>query len=274
MSRGFAGDAQKTYGTNDDVPNVGFSGSPFSPTELYNLCENITTNIYTINTSWKTLQDALKAIGTERDSQGLRDKVRVTQLSCNRIVTQTTKDLQRLNVIVRKGGKQQKLQVEKLRNDFKEAVQQYSRLQQQVAEKIKIRLFVRQQSSGYNEEDEQQHLVEQETIAAQKTLQNELQFEQEMLLEREQRIKQIEDDILDVNEIMRELGSMVHEQGETINSIENNLENVHANVEQGQEELEKAAQYQMKFRRKLCFLVALAIVVGIVLTIIIVTQLR
>ncbi|GLH01029.1 Uncharacterized protein GBIM_07266 [Gryllus bimaculatus] len=175
-------------------------------------------------------------------------KSRVTQLSCNRIVTQTTKDLQRLNVIVRKGGKQQKLQVEKLRNDFKEAVQQYSRLQQQVAEKIKIRLFVRQQSSGYCEEDEQQHLVEQEAIAAQKTLQNELQFEQEMLLEREQRIKQIEDDILDVNEIMRELGSMVHEQGETINSIENNLENVHANVEQGQEELEKAAQYQINLK--------------------------
>lgn len=275
MSRGFAGEAQKNYGTSSDSPKVGFSGLPFSPTEFYNLCENITTNIYTINTSWKTLQQALKTIGTERDNQGLRDKVHVTQMSCNQIVTHTTKDLQRLNDIVRKGGKQQKLQVEKLRNDFKEAVQQYSNSQQLVAEKIKIRLFVRQPSSGYNEEEEQDLLsYEQETVAAQKALQNEMQFEHEMVLEREQRIKQIEGDILDVNEIMRELGSMVYEQGEAINSIENNLENVHSNVEQGQDELEKAAQYQMKFRRKLCFLVILAIVVGIILTVIIVTQLR
>lgn len=41
-------------------------------------------------------------------------------------------------------------------------------------------------------------------------------FEQDMLLERESRVKQIESDILDINQIMRELGSMVHLQGETI----------------------------------------------------------
>lgn len=41
-------------------------------------------------------------------------------------------------------------------------------------------------------------------------------FEQDMLIERESRVKQIESDILDINQIMRELGSLVHSQGETI----------------------------------------------------------
>ena len=45
-------------------------------------------------------------------------------------------------------------------------------------------------------------------------LSREIAFEQEMLLERETNIKQIEADILDVNEIMRELSSMVYEQRE------------------------------------------------------------
>jgi hypothetical protein len=58
---------------NNPLPDVDFS--QFSPTEFYNLCESITTNIYTINTSWKQLEEALKSIGTERDSAGLRDKV-------------------------------------------------------------------------------------------------------------------------------------------------------------------------------------------------------
>jgi hypothetical protein len=65
---------QQGYGSMaNPVPEVDFN--QFSPTEFYNLCENITTNIYTINTSWKQLEEALRSIGTDRDSPGLRDKV-------------------------------------------------------------------------------------------------------------------------------------------------------------------------------------------------------
>lgn len=63
----------QTYGSTDqrtDVPDVGFS-----PTELYNLSENITTNIYTINNSWRTLEQSSKNVGTSKDNQGLRDKM-------------------------------------------------------------------------------------------------------------------------------------------------------------------------------------------------------
>jgi hypothetical protein len=74
MSRGF--EPQKNYGTVcNNVPNVGFAGLQFSPTELYNLSENITTNINTIIRSWRNLEHLLKSIGTDKDNQGLRDKV-------------------------------------------------------------------------------------------------------------------------------------------------------------------------------------------------------
>lgn len=43
-----------------------------------------------------------------------------------------------------------------------------------------------------------------------------VEFEQEMLVEREQRIRQIESDMIDVNQIMKELSAMVQEQGEHI----------------------------------------------------------
>jgi hypothetical protein len=84
---------------------------------------------------------------------------------------------------------------------------------------MKIRLLSRQTiatTSEYNDDDQQSLIEEAEQIAAQKSLQRELEFEREMLLEREHRVQQIEADILDVNEIMRELGAMVHEQGDTI----------------------------------------------------------
>jgi len=43
-----------------------------------------------------------------------------------------------------------------------------------------------------------------------------LEFQHGLLLEREDRIKRIEGDILDVNQIMRELAALVHQQGDTI----------------------------------------------------------
>lgn len=53
----------------------------------------------------------------------------------------------------------------------------------------------------------------------QRLLARELAFEQEMLMERETRIRQIESDVLNVNEIMRELGTLVHDQAEVIGEI-------------------------------------------------------
>lgn len=78
MSQNFAtSGTQRTYGSISDrnVPNVEFSGSQFSPTEMFALCENITTNVYTINSSLKQLDDAFKVLGTVKDNQGVRDKM-------------------------------------------------------------------------------------------------------------------------------------------------------------------------------------------------------
>lgn len=94
MDQGLSGGgSQRRYGATD-VPGVAFAGglsaglaggglagdsnaSQFSPTELYNLCENITTNIYTINNGCKKVEKELRSIGTAKDTQGLRDQMYV-----------------------------------------------------------------------------------------------------------------------------------------------------------------------------------------------------
>lgn len=53
----------------------------------------------------------------------------VSQQSTNQIIAVTKKDIQRLTMIVRKGDKQQKLQVEKLTDEFKDALAKYSSFQ-------------------------------------------------------------------------------------------------------------------------------------------------
>lgn len=64
----------QNYGTMASAQEVNFEGSSIT-SECNSLCDNIVTNIYTINSSWKTLDNALKSLGTSRDNQGLRDKM-------------------------------------------------------------------------------------------------------------------------------------------------------------------------------------------------------
>ena len=54
-------------------------------------------------------------------------------------------------------------------------------------------------------------------------------------------------DIVDVNTIFKELATMVHEQGEMIDSIEANVESSQMRVEEGTSQLATASSYQVVF---------------------------
>lgn len=63
----------QTYGTISSPTDVGFSDR--IATQFNSYTDNVVTNIYTINSSIKTLENALKLIGTKKDSHGVRNKV-------------------------------------------------------------------------------------------------------------------------------------------------------------------------------------------------------
>ncbi|XP_026083326.1 syntaxin-12-like isoform X1 [Carassius auratus] len=50
--------------------------------------------------------------------------------------------------------------------------------------------------------------------------------------------------MLDVNQIMKDLASMVHEQGDTIDSVEDYIQTTSSHVESANHELAKASHYQ------------------------------
>lgn len=88
------------------------------------------------------------------------------------------------------------------------------------------------------------------------------------LQERERVVSQLEHDILDMNEIFRDLATMVHEQGETIEQIEVHVEGAAINVQQANKQLGQASQYKSSNRKlKICIAV---IVIGAILVVVIV----
>ncbi|CAL4082946.1 unnamed protein product, partial [Meganyctiphanes norvegica] len=105
---------------------------------------------------------------------------------------------------------------------------------------------------------------------AQTQIQMEQEAELQQLQERETQIRQLESDIMDVNQIFKDLATMVHEQGDMIDSIEANVESAQVHVSQGATQLQQARTYQNKARRKkMCIILILVIVAAVVLGLII-----
>jgi hypothetical protein len=65
-----------------------------------------------------------------------------------------------------------------------------------------------------------------------------------LLREREEELLQINQSVVKVNEIFRDLGELVARQQEDIDGIEQNVERSHAAARSGLEQVEKAAKYQ------------------------------
>ncbi|NP_001095893.1 syntaxin-16 isoform b [Mus musculus] len=94
--------------------------------------------------------------------------------------------------------------------------------------------------------DDQLVLVEQNTL---------------MVEEREREIRQIVQSISDLNEIFRDLGAMIVEQGTVLDRIDYNVEQSCVKTEDGLKQLHKAEQYQKKNRKMLVIVILVAVII-------------
>mmetsp|Transcript_128031 Transcript_128031/g.190773 ORF Transcript_128031/g.190773 Transcript_128031/m.190773 type:complete len:84 (+) Transcript_128031:662-913(+) len=69
--------------------------------------------------------------------------------------------------------------------------------------------------------------------------------------------------MLEVNEMFRDLNTIVVEQAPLVDSIENHIEHARFDVEKGVEEIEKASDYQKKAGSKTKVIVCLLIIIMI-----------
>lgn len=192
----------------------------FSPTEFMSLSEDIAHNIQAINSYCKQLDKIFQIIGTPRDQQSTRDKVHDIHTKANPRIEATSIDFQRLTAIVLRGDKKQKLQLEKLTNDFCTVVEKYSTIQRRIATAMRQTFtqshLAQMQDQESSTDTDRQLLLQRQQQQQMQLEQQEMQFEHDMLVDRERQIKQIEADILDVNSIMRKMSTLVQAQGEDV----------------------------------------------------------
>ncbi|KAL4236195.1 Syntaxin-12 [Mactra antiquata] len=93
---------------------------------------------------------------------------------------------------------------------------------------------------------------------------------------RDMEIKKIENSVVEVNQLFKEINALVMEQGEKIDTIEQHVERAVNDVESGNVQLSQARTHMEKARRKkICccgLLVAILLIAGVIITIVIVSQ--
>ncbi|CAL1610840.1 unnamed protein product [Knipowitschia caucasica] len=248
-----------------------------SATELQDVFQETSSNIFQINANVVTLEKNLQSLGTSRDAPELRQTLHSTQQQTNKVITTTSQLIKQLSDIISSSSRQDRLRLTRLKSELSDSVQRYGDLQKKIAERSKALL---PPTHMEKKKSPQTPLVDThdegplfDALGAEDSVQaflSEISEEDvEVLRQREEALLQIERDMLDVNQIMKDLASMVHEQGDAIDSIEDYIQTTTSNVESANQELAKASQYQRQQRKRKCYLIVIgAVVLAIVIIII------
>ncbi|XP_032441624.1 syntaxin-7 [Xiphophorus hellerii] len=250
------------------------AGIPEDPNVLV---QNISSNIQRITVLTSELQRAVFLLGTDQDSNQLRQTLQQKQQQGNQLAKDTDKLMKVFTSLpIGPDQRQRKLQKDRLLNDFSTALNSLQKTQRQAADKERefvARVRASSRLSGGQPDDS---FGNAPPSYSQVQSQAEIITEEDLRLiqERESAIRQLESDITDINDIFKDLGMMVHEQGDMIDSIEANVESADTHVQSGQQQLARAAEYQRSSRKKICILLIVLAVAGVVIGLIIWGSLR
>ena len=99
--------------------------------------------------------------------------------------------------------------------------------------------------------------------------QDEVDFNEQIIRERNREIREIETAVVEVGQIFQDLAAMVNEQGIMVDNIEANISSAVEQTGEGVKDLEGAEEYQIKSRKK-CVVISIIVFVVIVVVVLII----
>ncbi|KAM8826459.1 syntaxin-7 isoform 1-T2 [Synchiropus picturatus] len=244
------------------------------PEEPSALVNNISSNIQRLTLLTSDIQRAVIKLGTDQDNALLRQSLQQKQQQGNQLAKETDRMIKAFSALpVGVDQRQRKIQKERLLNDFSAALNSFQKTQRQAADKE--REFVARVRASSRVSGGPPELGYGEVSPFQSDDQAQMQVEAiteddlRLIQERELAIRQLESDIVDINDIFKDLGMMVHEQGDMIDSIEANVECAEVTVQSATQQLARASESQRSSRKKTCILLIVLALVAVVVGLII-----
>ncbi|KAK0446855.1 t-SNARE [Armillaria borealis] len=252
-------DIESGYSTNPS------SSGPISSDDaaFMSLQSSLSLQVFKINANIQGIRKLVEQLGTPRDSNVLRKRLHDLTESTQSMVKRGSEDLKKLAVL--QGGlPHQHASLQKTSRDFQLSLSSFQHAQRASAERQRtvvedVRMAV--EDDHDHQPDQHQSLLLQSRLSP-----HELAYQESLIQERENDIREIESGIHELAEIYRDLGTIVGEQGEMLDNIEANISSVALDTSRASEELTTAAHYQRKAgKRAACLMIVLTVVTAIVL---------
>ncbi|SPO03954.1 related to syntaxin 12, partial [Cephalotrichum gorgonifer] len=162
--------------------------------------------------------------------------------------------------------KQQKYERNKISTEFQDAFKEFQDLQRQALDKQRAsvsaaRAAAHEPDTGDARETGHFQQQQQQQELSSLAVQSEVDFQDALIVEREEEIRNIEQGVGDLNVLFRQVAQIVSEQGEQLNTIADNVEVTRDDTRGAMVELGRASNYQKSARKKGCFLLLIASVI-------------
>lgn len=253
--------------------------------DFQKLAQTIATSIQKILQNVSSMQRMVNQFGTAQDSPELKQQLHQIRTYTQRLITDTTN---LLNDLVNCKERHLKIQRDRLVDEFTAALTAFQAVQRKTVDLEKNAMRQARgahvalskppgsnhSSMGSGQQYNNASLFEDNFVSGQRgQTQEQLQEEIDLqaLENQEQTIRELEENIVSVNEIYKKLGALVYEQSHQVDSIEASVEQTSVFVAEGVTQLKQASHYQNKARKKklILALIAAAILAVIILLIII-----
>ncbi|KAI1135769.1 t-SNARE [Hypoxylon sp. FL0543] len=247
--------------------NGAYSDDP----EFSRLSQGLMNKLFHLQGNISKLRTDIGLLGTKRDNPRLRERVHV-------VIEESTEQFKDVGEGIKKiqawedPTPTQKYSQQKLSREFKSALRDFQSLQRAAIEKQRASVSAAKAALDHEApegapsglEGEQLQLQQQEQVHL--APQDEVDFQEALITEREEEIRQIEEGVGDLNVLFQQVAQIVSEQGEVLETIESNAVNIRDDTRGADYELRSAARYQKNARSKACcLLLVLAIIMAIVL---------
>ena len=153
---------------------------------------------------------------------------------------------------------------QKISREFSSALSEFQVVQRRALEKERASKAALEDTSAEgaspSQQQSQQQLLDEPRLAQQ----DEVDYQENLIIEREGEIRQIEQSVGELNELFRDVAHIVREQGDVLDTIDVNVENTLQDTRGADVELRSASRYQKSARNKACCLLLIMAIVLII----------
>jgi len=232
--------------------------------EFSRLAESLSTRLFELTANISRLSNQISLLGTKRDTQRVRERV-------HDLLEETRDGFKDVGDGIKKIqgwedlNPSQKYTNQKISREFSSALTEFQVVQRRALEKERASKAALEEitsaQSPSGEGQQQLQSLEEPRLAQQ----DEVDYQENLIIEREGEIRQIEQSVGELNELFRDVAHMVREQGDMIDTIDVNVENTLTDTRGADVELRSASRYQKAARNKACCLLLILAIVLIII---------